>query len=172
MLSAKQIAPGKTGEIRVEVATDGVTELSKSVAVTTNDSEHPQVFLNVKAVVEPEFDLSRRFLSFGNVESGKEVTENLFVAVPAGKQAEVLGARATESAFGVKVEAVPGSGGKKYKVSVTLKADASEGFHIGTIVLKTSSKLKPEVKIPVRSNIVPGRPTPPGRNGAGLFSAR
>ena len=154
MLSAKQIAPGQTGEIAVSVHTENLSTVNKTVAVTTNDPKNQQIMLSLTAIVEPDFVLSERAIFFGNMPKGKEATRELIITVADGKEAKPLSAETTDQSVSVKLEPMAGSSGKKFKLNVTQKSDAKEGYHYGVILVKTNSPLTPELKIPVRGIVV------------------
>ena len=154
MLSAKQVAPGQTGEIEVSVNTENQSAINKSVTVTTNDPKHQQVVLSLTANVEPEFTLSERAIYLGSVPKGKESARELVITVAEGKDAKLLSAETTDENVSVKLEPLAGSNGKKFRLIVTQRADAKDGYHYGTIVIKTSSRVNPELKIPVRGMVV------------------
>lgn len=151
MLSAKQIEPGKTGEIKVEVNTSGLTgSLSKSVAITCNDPRQPEIMLNIRATVEEEVSISERGIFFGSTPRGREVTKELSITIPPERQVRIVSAESTDQSVTVRLEPVPGTGDRKIRLLAVQKADAPEGYHFGTIVVKTTSKFSPELKIPVR----------------------
>ena len=151
MLSAKQIPPGQSGQIEVSVKTEAAGPISKTIAVNTNDPRQSQMVLGVAAVVQPEVDLSERMVFFGNVPKGKEVSKELLVTIPPDKNVRILSAESTDDNFTARLEPVPESNGKKYRLFVKLKATAAEGYHPATIVVKTSSSRSPEIKITVRA---------------------
>ncbi len=155
MLSAKQIAPGQRGEIEVSVKTEGLTVVNKSVTVTSNDPRAPQIVLTMTAMVEPEFQLSERSIYFGSVPRGKEVIKDLTVTIPAEKTVKLTSAESTDQNVTVKVEPFAGTNDKKYKVTAVQKSDTKDGYHFGMIVIKTTSTLTPELKIPVRGMVHP-----------------
>ena len=154
MLSAKQIAPGQTGEIEVSVHTENLSAVNKTVMVTTNDPKNQQIMLTLMASVEPEFVLSERAIFFGNVPKGKEATRELIITVAEGKEAKPLSVETTDQSVSLKLEPMAGSGGKKFRLNVTQKSDAKDGYHYGVILVKTSSPLNPELKISVRGIVV------------------
>jgi hypothetical protein len=153
LLSAKQIAPGGSGRIEVAVNTQGQTAIHKSVVVVTNDPKQPQISLSLTGMVIPEFGLSERFIYFGSVPPGKEIVKELLITIPPEKSVKVLSAESTDQYVAVKLEPVPGSDGKKTKLVATQKSDTKPGYHFGTVVIKTSSPLTPELRIPVRGNV-------------------
>jgi hypothetical protein len=153
LLSAKQIPPGQSGQIEVTVRVEAPGALSKSVTVMSNDPRQPQIALTVKAEVVPEFNMSERFLYFGSVPKGKEFTKEILITVPADKQAKLLSVESTDPAVTARLEPVSETGEKKYKILATLKADAKEGYHFGSLVVKTTSPTTPELKITVRGMV-------------------
>ncbi len=157
MLSAKQVEPGKSGEIEVSVKTTGATSLSKSINVTTNDPRQPLVTLTVAAAVRPEI-ICEKSLYFGNVPKGKEVVKEIVITLPADKPVKLLSASCTDQNVTVRLEPVQDSNGKKMKLVATQKADAKDGYHFGTILIKTTSDLTPELRISERGMITSGRP--------------
>jgi Protein of unknown function (DUF1573) len=158
LLSAKQIEPGKTGQIEVTVKTEGITSrLTKTVAVTTNDPRQPQVTLTVMATVRPEFTLSENRIFFGNVPKGKEVSKEIVITIVGERPLKLLSAVSTDDNVRVKLQPVPGSGGKSFKLLSIRKPDGKPGHHFGNIVVKTSSTYKPELRIPVAGMVAPAQ---------------
>ena len=153
MLSAKQIAPGGSGRIEVAVNTQGQTAIHKSVVVVTNDPKQPQISLSLSGIVIPEFGLSERFIYFGSVPPGKEIVKEVLITIPPEKSVKVLSAESTDQYVTVKLEPVPGSAGRKTRLIATQKSDTKPGYHFGAVVIKTSSTLTPELRIPVRGNV-------------------
>jgi len=154
LLSARQIPPGGNGEIEVKVHTDGLSgRMSKSVVVLCNDPRQPEVRLSVTAVVEPEFSLSERAIFFGSVPRGQEASKEVTVTIPADKSLKLLSVESTDRNVAVRMEPVAGSGDKKMRIVASRKSDASEGYHFGIIVVRTSSTYNPEIKIPVRGMV-------------------
>jgi hypothetical protein len=151
LLSAKQIAPGQGGQIEVSVKTEASGPITKTVTVTTNDPRQPQIILGVSALVQPEVDLSDRLIFFGSVPRGKEAVKELLITIPQDKNIKILSVETTDDNFVVRLELVPESNGKKYKLIVKLKATTADGYHPATVVLKTSSSRSPEIKITVRA---------------------
>jgi hypothetical protein len=151
LLSAKQIAPGQNGEIEVRVATQGLNgNLVKAILVTSNDPRAPEITLSVTAEVEPEFILSQPAVFFGGTPRGKEAVRDLTLTIPPGRNYRILGAESTDRWVVVGLEPLSGSGGREFRIVATQKGDAPEGYHFGTIVVKTTSSRNPEIKITVR----------------------
>ena len=154
MLSAKHIAPGRTGEIEVTVHTENQSVVNKSITVTTNDPKNQEIVLSLTASVEPEFTLSERAIYLGSVPKGKGASKELVITVADGKDAKPMSAETTDENVSVRLEPVAGSNGKRFRLNVTQRPDAKDGYHYGIILVKTSSRLNPELKIPVRGMVV------------------
>ncbi len=148
MLSAKKIPAGKNGQIEARIRTENLSgPVEKQITITTNDPQHSTVTLSIKAVVEPEIEVSEASIAFGSVPVGKEVRREVLLTVPASKPIRLLSAASTDPNVAVILETVPGSNGKKSKLTVIRKANAKPGYHFGTIVVKTSSRLNPELTV-------------------------
>lgn len=158
MLSAKRIEPGQSGRIEASVKTEGVQgKLAKTVTVTSNDPRQPQIILNITALVEPEFQLSDRSLYFGVVSKGTEVVKELTVTVPEGRKVKVVGVESTDQYVSVQLQPAPGTGDRTYKILARQTPDAKEGYHFGNLLIKTTSSLTPELKVPMRGMISAGQ---------------
>jgi hypothetical protein len=148
LLSAKKIPPGKSGRIEVTVKTENMSgALEKSVVVKTNDPRHRELMLTVKAAVEPEIDMSDYGIFFGNAPKGKEVRREVLLTIPPGRPVSLLGVETTDKRVVVKLEPVPGSDSRKWKVIAIRKADAKPGDYFGEIRVKTTSRLNPILTI-------------------------
>jgi hypothetical protein len=154
LLSAKQVAPGMTGEIEVSVKTEGLTVVNKSVTVKTNDPRQSQIVLNLTAAVRKEFLLSAPSVFFGTVAKGTEASREVDITVQGEESLKVVSAESTDKSVTVSLRPVPGND-KKVKLMAVQKADAPSGYHYGVIIVKTTSPRTPELKIPVRGTTAP-----------------
>jgi hypothetical protein len=168
-----RVAPGQTGHIDIKITTEGLAaqsrtvaetvSLSKTVTVSTNDPKQPQIVLTINGTVAPEIAFSDLSIYFGSNPRGREITKDLLVEIAPDRPVNLLGVESTDENVRVRLEPVPDSGGKKFKVIAVQKSTAGEGIHFGNIVLKTSSKLRPEIKITVRGIVTKGwMPQHPG----------
>ena len=147
-LSAKQIPPGQSGQIEVTVDTSGLTgAMEKSVTVITNDPRRPSVSLSIRADVQPEISVSTPSIFFENVPKGKEVSKEVIIAVPSERQIRILSAASTEESVSVNLEPVPETEGKHVKLTATQKGDGRIGYRSGSIIVKTTSYITPEISI-------------------------
>ncbi len=148
MLSAKKIPAGKSGQIEASVKTDGFSgPILKRIAVATNDPRNPSITLSIKATVDPEIAMSDTAIFFENIPVGKEVIREIIMTIPEPKPIKILSAISKDPNIDVRLEAVPGSNGRKIRLIATQKAQAKPGHHYGTIIVKTSSRRTPEITI-------------------------
>jgi hypothetical protein len=147
-LSAKQIQPGQSGQIEVSVDTAIlIGAIDESVNIITNDPRRPSVSLSIRADVQPEISVSSPSIFFENVPEGKEVTKEVIITVAAERSIKILSAESTDEGVIVKLEPVPDTEGKKVKLIATQKGGGKIGYRSGTIIVKTTSYLTPELSI-------------------------
>jgi len=152
LLSAKKIPAGKSGQIEAKIQTGNLSgPVEKLITLTTNDPRHATVVLSIKARVEPEIGISDPSIFFDNVPASREARKEVLLTIPAAKQIKILSAASNDPKFGAALEPVPGSDGKKVKLIVTRKAKVTPGYTVGQIVVKTDSRLNPELVIYVVS---------------------
>jgi len=156
LLSAKQIQPGQAGQIEVRVDTEGIaSRLTKTVTVTTNDPRQPLVTLTLMGTARPEFTLSDNRIAFGSVPQGKEVSREIVITVVSSRPLKLLSVVSTDGNVRVRLEPIPNSGGKSFRLITVRKPDGKPGGHFGAIVVRTSSTYRPELRIPVSGIISP-----------------
>jgi hypothetical protein len=154
LLSKKSIKAGQEGQIEVVVDTSGrAGALNKTVTVTSNDPLHQQVVLTITAQVEPEFALSQPSVFFGSVPKGQEVIKEITITVQSPKPVSLLSVESNDPEVTVRMEQVPNTDGRKYRLIAVQKADAKEGYHYGTFAIKTTSETTPVLRIPERGNV-------------------
>jgi hypothetical protein len=146
----------------VDTSGFGGKKLQKTATVFTNDPENPKVDLIVRGEVK-EFATIRpsRVRMAGKV--GDEVSTTVTVTPAEEFPFSVLEVKPMkEGNVKVEIEEAPESAEaarKQYKVTVTnLKQEKARYFD--TIVLKTDSDVRPELKISVYGNIFDPPPRP------------
>jgi hypothetical protein len=156
LLSAKKIAAGKSGQIEARIKTEGFSgPIEKRITFTTNDPRNASVTLSIKASVEPEIGVSESSIFFENIPAGKEVSKEIILAIPAAKPIKILSAVSKDPNVAVRFDPVPGSDGNTMKLTATRIANVKPGYHFGQIVVKTTSRLTPEIIIYERGVVAP-----------------
>jgi hypothetical protein len=155
LLSAKKIPAGKKGQIEVRIKTESLSgPVKKQITLSTNDPGNSVVTLLIQAVVEPEIGLSESAIFFESVPVGKEASQEVLMTIPAEKQIRILSAVSEDPQVTVQLVPVPGSNGKEVRLIATQKAVANPGYHQGKIIVRTSSRLTPELSIYVVGAVV------------------
>jgi len=130
--------------------------LSKTVTVRSNDPKQPQLLLTINGSITPEIALSEPSIYFGSNPRGQEVVKDLFLEIAPDRPVKILSVASTDENVTVKIEPVAGANGKKIRLIAVQKPTTGEGIHFGNIVIKTTSQLKPEIKITVRGIVTKG----------------
>jgi hypothetical protein len=161
-----KVAPGRSGQINIEIKTESfaaqsrtlaeTVSLIKTVTVRTNDPRQPQVILSVNFTVAPEIVVSEPSVFFGSSPRGKEVTRESTVSIAHDRPIKLVSAVSTDANVSVTLEPIAGQGDKKFRLIMVQKSSASEGAHAGNILIKTSSRLKPELRVSVRGVVTKG----------------
>ncbi len=161
-----KVPPGQSGQIKVEIKTEGFAAqsrtldetlaMTKTVIVRTNDAKQAQVVLSVNFSVAPEIVVSEPSIYFGSNPRGREVTKELTVEIAPDRAIKLLSAVSTDASVTVRMEPVAGSGDSKFRLIMLQKPTAPEGAHVGNIVIKTTSKFKPQLIITVRGIVTKG----------------
>ena len=147
-LSDKQIQPGQSSRIEISIDTTFlIGAVEESTHIITNDPRRRSVSFSIKAEVQPEISLSSPSIYFGDVPEGEQVAREVILTVMAEKTIEILSAESSEKSVVVKLEPLPGSGGKKVKLTATHKGDGEIGYRSGSITVKTTSTITPELLI-------------------------
>ena len=148
-LSHKQIQPGQSGRIEMSVDTAWLTgDIEETARIITNDPRRKSVIFSIKADVQPEISVSSPSIYFGDLPEGEQVVQEVMLTVMTEKPIEILSAESSEEDVIVKLEPVPGTGGNKVKLIATKKKGGGKtGYRSGSIIVKTTSTITPELSI-------------------------
>jgi hypothetical protein len=151
LLSEKTVAPGQIGRIEVTLHTRGLYgRLIKEIGVVSNDPESPRVRLRLQALIVPELAISERSVFFGSIPAGQGATKEIFIEIPPEKDIEILSVKSTNQSVTVKLVPIPNTDNKRLRLVLTQVPEAKVGYHFGSIVLRTTSTINPQLMIPVR----------------------
>lgn len=142
------VAPGSFAEVVLEF--DSAAELpgsfDRGVVLSTNDPGRGSVRLSVKGTVEPELKFSAAALDFGANAAGSPPIE-IDVEVLHGHDVQVEDATVRNASVTASVGlARPGV----YRLRVVPVPSGVPHFSNGAVVLRTSSKAMPQIRLPVR----------------------
>jgi len=156
------VPPGQSGKIvgTLKVGSyQGI--IKKSISVSSNDPEHPQIKLYLQCSI-----LGIKVLPYARVyfnkKSGESETKELTIAT-IGEGPLTVSAQPSNPDFGVTLEKLtddtkPASDSEywnQYKLLITLPETFPEGRVSGNVTLETSSQYQPSLTIPISGMVQP-----------------
>jgi len=156
-LGKEEELPGRPSpqyEVALSLAGDApVGPVNAQLSVHTDHPKARVVPIKVYGVVRALLHVTPPQIQFGTVEASAKPGRNVLVVNnrPDGGALEVTSAVVTDSAFDATVAAI--EEGRRYQVTVTIKADADPGTRDAVLKLATSDPEFPELTVPVRANI-------------------
>ena len=133
--------------------TTPVGPVNAVLTVNTDVKEAPKVPVKVYGVVRALIHVTPTQVQFGSVEASTRPGRNLIVVNNRtdGTRVDVTGAKVDDPAFEAQVATI--EEGRRYQVTVMVKADADPGSRDATLTLATTDKDFPTVTVPVRANL-------------------
>lgn len=148
MVSAKDVPPGGAGEIKATFKTKGYRgAVAKTITVETNDPENKQVRLSLTGKVVPDVRVEPRILNFGIV--GRETPRQpiaLRIALAPIEDLRITQVKSESDVF-VLTKQSEDPEKRESLYSITLAGKLPVGRLKGRIVIQTTSKSMPEVRI-------------------------
>jgi hypothetical protein len=146
--------PAPQYEVALSLKDDApVGPVNAELQVATNHPKAASVPVKVFGVVRALLGVTPSQIQFGSVTAKSQPGRNLILVNnrSGGAKVEVSGAAVNDAAFNAEVVTI--ESGRRYQVTVTIKADATPGPREATLTLKTSDPEYPELTVPVRANI-------------------
>ena len=159
----KVIAPGQTGKVHAEVDTTTFNgPITKSVTVFTNDPEHAQLELTLRASIEPYIQAKPGYARYITVQ-GEEKTGTISQTIwaPDGTSFDVLKVDSpypfltTTYREAKPEERVPDVEGKQWRLEMTLSNDAPVGALADYVRITTNHPKQKLVTIPISGFVRP-----------------
>jgi len=164
----KVIPPGGAGKVTAAIHTTSFKgPISKSVTVTTNDPDHRNFILTLKATVAIPIEiLPGENVSFlGRYDALKP--QELTLKASDGKPFDITSAKPADPAYGVAIEPIleagmtakrtPGtvaSGSSQYKVTISPPKDPKVGRITSTVDLATTHPKTPAIALRITGNVM------------------
>ena len=156
-LSGDELIEGKSKsqyEVTISLTDDApVGPVNAVLSVNTDLKEAPTVPVKVYGVIRALIHVTPTQVQFGSVEAKARPGRNLIVVNNRtdGTRVEVTGATVDDPAFTAQVTTI--EEGRRYQVTVVIKADADPGSRDATLTLTTTDEDFPTVTVPVRANL-------------------
>lgn len=130
-----------------------VGPINAVLMVNTDVKEAPKVPVKVYGVVRALIHVTPTQVQFGSVQASTRPGRNLIVVNNRtdGTKVQVTGATVDDTAFDARVTTI--EEGRRYQVTVVIKADADPGSRDATLTLSTDDNDYPTVTVPVRANL-------------------
>lgn len=152
--SSRDVSPSGLVNIDVELNSAGLGgPVERDVVVVyVQDDREERVKLLVRGDVRSELELSERFIDFGTTPRGT-VAERSVVVSPRssdaseGEPIDVLSVASSNPHVAVSLH---GGQAGKYTVRLRILPTGQPGWYYGNIVIMTSSRFMPEIRLPVR----------------------
>lgn len=140
-------------EVTVSLApTAPVGPINATLNVLTTHPKAPKLQLKVYGVVRALVHVTPPELQFGAVEAALRPGRNVIVINnQPDVQMEITGTEVSDPAFTTEVITI--EKGKRYQVSVTVKADATPGARDAVLTIQTTDAARPRLTVPVRASI-------------------
>jgi len=155
LVATKDIPPGGVGEIKATFKAKGYQgAVKKTITVETNDPENKMVRLTLSGTVVSEVTVEPRYLNFGSVARNAPPKPVLLtISLLAGKDLRLTEVRSeSESLVLTKDREDQEKNQTTYRVSLAEKLPV--GRLTGRIVIKTTSKVMPEVQVPFHASVL------------------
>ena len=156
-LSGDELIEGKSKsqyEVTLSLTDDApVGPVNAVLSVNTDIKEAPTVPVKVYGVIRALIHVTPTQVQFGSVEAKARPGRNLIVVNNRtdGTRVEITGAKVDDPAFTAQVTTI--EEGRRYQVTVVIKADADPGSRDATLTLTTTDEDFPTVTVPVRANL-------------------
>jgi hypothetical protein len=159
----KVIKPGATGKVHAVVDSSTFNgPIAKGVSVFTNDPDHPQIELTVKAKIEPYITVKPGYARYITVQGEPQegsITQTVWA--PDGASWDITGADSPYPFLTVTYheakpeERIPDAKGKQWKVEMKLASNAKVGPLADYVTLHTNHPKQKMVQIPVSGFVRP-----------------
>ena len=156
-VAADQLLAGKSAQQYEVVLTmkdnPPVGPVNAVLEIETNHPKAKTVPVKVFGVVRALLHVTPSQIQFGSVEAKKQPGRNVIVVNNRTGNAPVTitDAKVSDAAFDAEVVTI--ERGRRYQITVTVKADAEAGPRDAMLTLKTSDPEFPTLEVPVRANI-------------------
>jgi hypothetical protein len=158
----EQIAPGGSGRVTAEVATEAFRgAISKDVTVLTSDPVNPMLTLTVRAQVQPWVDALPGYFRFVHVQGEPDLVATQTLWSADQPDFTVTGVQSPQKHLAVSFrpaaeqERDAEGKGRQWVVVGTLSGDAPSGPLQGDVVVRTNHPQQPELLLPIAGYVRP-----------------
>ena len=155
----KEIPPGGRGTIKATYHTAGRPgQATKIITVTSNDPKNPSLQIKLMMNVVREVEVQPGNVYMYNVKKGEARTGTVQILGKPGAKFKVLSAESTSHVVSVAMTPLTIVNGKEQRfgaaITVTLPVTLGIGPFADSIKVKTTSRKKPDLDVPVSGEVV------------------
>ncbi|QTA86654.1 Uncharacterized protein dnm_026780 [Desulfonema magnum] len=137
--------------------TGRVGKLTKSATVHTNDKKHPRLKLTISTHVEKFANITPKRVRLNGLV-GDQISSSVTIVPKKKYPFRIVEAKASRGEnISIKLEEKKQEKGDEYLLAIQ-NMKKEKGRYFDTVLLKTDSKVKPEIKISVYGNISDPKP--------------
>lgn len=151
----KQVPPGQTWKLNVELSTLGRRgQTTKTFVVTTDDPDRPEIHLVLKGKIQPRFEFSPdESISFGPLQAGSTAKRTIRITNRFTDPIVLSLAQAQSKTLKASLRQI--EKGQVYELDVETVPPLPERAALGSIVLQTDLKEQPQLVVPVYGQAMP-----------------
>jgi len=154
-LSGDELVAGKYKVqygVKLTLAEDApIGAINATVMLHTTHPHAKTLTIKAFGVVRSLLHVTPSNIQFGSVEAKFKPGRNVIIVNNRSEPVKITGAEVDDPAFTAEVK--PIEEGKRYQVTVTVKADAKAGARSTTLHIHTTDPQHKELKIPIRASI-------------------
>lgn len=149
-----EVAAGESMElnIRAMLATYPSNEIKGSIRLHTNDPASPDVDIQVRGTILPEYVIEPAEIDFGRLKAGEKVAHSFIVRQAGDAPLVVERVEAPEGLTATVEEIVPAGGvqedsQRQYRVNLSLSHELTPGSFNGTVTVITNIERLPRAQV-------------------------
>jgi len=148
----KTIKPGSSLPLKLTVSLeDKRGPVEQHIVVESNDPQRKFLLLRIKGMVESEFSLTPKAISFGKVARGESLTGSVDIDATGSGPFKLLKVHCDSPLCQIDQETI--DEGKSYRISIRTTSSLPAGLWKTSIRLRTDNKTEPRITIPVTANV-------------------
>lgn len=154
LLSAKQIAPGDSGEIKTTFDSSNFRNaVHKTITMETNDPKHLSVKFQLKGLVKEELLMNPARIGFGKLAPGAQVEELVSIENFSNETIVLQQPQATNPSLQASLDRTTLEPGEKAQMTVVAQVPQDAKRLSGYVMIETSYAKVPKLRLSVSASV-------------------
>jgi hypothetical protein len=142
----KEVKPGQQGKIPLSFKTSGYDgPVTKTITVKTNVPDKTDLSLTIEGTVKISVSVNPRTLFLGNIERNRTTPITGKIAITNRLPGAIKITEVTVANENAETNLETIKAGFEYSINVTVNPPYKDGQVMGTVLIKTDSKISPEI---------------------------